>query len=300
MSMIFCQHRDLRPSLHCSFWGEDMDAAQIWRKAHEFLHNQGAASEAYRINPGIGSRRNFRDFLKEMSPQDIEHEISLDPASGFTVQSGGDRTPQIITYHPTPLDGGLQGFSIASLDAGNLPIDWSDLVELLSSMAPLVVAKSTLSLYSAWQNCEDIGRYTRQFGSAVNFKQYEKGDPPVNRIVLDTSRNPGRNHVRDALSLGVSAEMWLGPAFWQFAPCRKEEVLAADFFLEVRDTPQFLYLKSWPHPFTRPDGEQGRIQQMLWRLLFHEDCEWPPGSGGISDEPAGGPPELMPGYPPVS
>ena len=63
---------------------------------------------------------------------------------------------------------------------------------------------------------------------------------------------------------------------------------------EVRDTPHYLYLKSWPHPFTRPDGEQGRVQQKLWRLLFHEDCEWPPGSGGISDTPVGGPPELMP------
>ena len=71
-------------------------------------------------------------------------------------------------------------------------------------------------------------------------------------------------------------------------------MLAADFFIERRDTPHYLYLKCWPHPFTRPDGEQGRVQQKLWRLLYHEDCEWPPGSGGISDEPVGGPPELMP------
>ena len=76
---------------------------------------------------------------------------------------------------------------------------------------------------------------------------------------------------------------------------KKEDVIASDFFLEVLDTPHFLYLKSWSHPFTRPDGEQGRVQQKLWRLLFHEDCEWPPGSGGISDVPVGGPPELMSG-----
>lgn len=91
-----------------------------------------------------------------------------------------------------------------------------------------------------------------------------------------------------------TAEMWLGPHFWQYAKCTKEEALAADFFIEKRDTPNFLYLKSWPEPFTRPDGEQGRQQQRLWKLFFNEDCEWPPGNGGICDEPMYGPPELMP------
>lgn len=36
------------------------------------------------------------------------------------------------------------------------------------------------------------------------------------------------------------------------------------------------------------------MQQRLWKLFFHEDCEWPPGSGTICDEPMYGPPELMP------
>ena len=78
--------------------------------------------------------------------------------------------------------------------------------------------------------------------------------------------------------------MWLGPDFWEGAACTRAEVFKADFFLEVREELGFLYLKSWPHAFNRPDGEQGRVQQKLWRLLFKEDCEWPPGSGGIRDE----------------
>lgn len=113
--------------------------------------------------------------------------------------------------------------------------------------------------------------------------------------MIDISLNPGR--VKE-LFLGIrflaSAEMWLGPHFWHHAKCTKEEALAADFFIEKRDTPHFLYLKCWPQPFTRPDGEQGRMQQRLWKLFFHEDCEWPPGSGAICDEPMYGPPELMP------
>ncbi len=116
--------------------------------------------------------------------------------------------------------------------------------------------------------------------------------PPKN--LLDISKNPGRISLQGVNPKRIAAEMWLGPGFWSYAACTKEEVLAADFFIEKRDTAQYLYLKSWPHPFTRPDGEQGRVQQKLWRLLYNQDCEWPPGSGGISDVPVGGPPELMP------
>jgi len=113
--------------------------------------------------------------------------------------------------------------------------------------------------------------------------------------MIDISRNPGRGKVLlSQFYFYASAEMWLGPHFWQHAKCTKDEVLAADFFIEKRDTPHYLYLKCWPTPFTRPEGEQGRMQQRLWKLFFHEDCEWPPGSGTISDEPIYGPPELTP------
>lgn len=290
-SFQICSHR---ASLHCSLWGDDPDASVVWQKTYSFLSSQGIASETYRIASGIGNRRKHRDILKEMSPEEIRTEVSLDPTSGFTIPDGTGSRPQIISYSPTPLDGGFQSFSISSRDADKLPDDWYGMVCDISSMVSLVAAKAQVIYYSAWQNCEDIDRYAKQFGSTEHFKQYEKGDPPVNRMVLDTSTNPGRNQMKNGCPMGVSAEMWLGPAFWRFAPCKKEDVLAADFFLKVCDTPEFLYLKSWPHPFTRPDGEQGRVQQKLWRLLFHEDCEWPPGSGGISDEPIGGPPELMP------
>lgn len=114
--------------------------------------------------------------------------------------------------------------------------------------------------------------------------------------MFDVSLNPGRpKELIPTVYFYPTAEMWLGPHFWTYAKCTKEEAMEADFFIEKRNTPNFLYLKCWPEPFSRPDGEQGRQQQRLWKLFFNEDCEWPPGSGGICDEPMYGPPELMPG-----
>jgi hypothetical protein len=92
---------------------------------------------------------------------------------------------------------------------------------------------------------------------------------------LDTSTNPGRNDKINGGPAMVAADMWLGPAFWKYAPCHKEEVISQPW-LKVRDTEHFLHINSFPEPFTRPDGEQGEIQRKLWRLLFHSDCQWPP------------------------
>jgi hypothetical protein len=39
--------------------------------------------------------------------------------------------------------------------------------------------------------------------------------------------------------------MWLGSEFWEHLTCSKADVLAADWILEKRETPEFLYLKTW-------------------------------------------------------
>jgi hypothetical protein len=152
-------------------------------------------------------------------------------------------------------------------------------------------------LYSGWQSCSRPDAYQRQYGSTEGFRFIADLPPPLSSIQrLDISKNPGSGRTISGETFVIAAEMWLGPHFWQYAKCTKEEAMAADFFIEKRDTPHFLYLKCWPEPFTRPDGEQGRMQQRLWKLFFQEDCEWPPGSGSICDEPMFGPPELMPDY----
>ena len=179
------------------------------------------------------------------------------------------------------------------------PENWNGFIEGVLERFPAYGGTICAVHYYAWQCSFKEGSYSKRFGPVPQgFKRKLVPSihaPGTDEIHLDTSLNPGRYQSSDSHQFrAVAADLWLGPHFWDYAPCTKEEILASDIFIEKRDTPHYLYLKSWPHPFTRPDGEQGRVQQKLWRLLFHEDCEWPPGSGGISDEPIGGPPELMP------
>lgn len=177
--------------------------------------------------------------------------------------------------------------------------NWMPLIESIMVQWPCIGAWQWPTLYGTWQNTKSPSVYERHFGQIPSetkrsiVKSVDNIGP--DREILDSTLNPGRTkELLFGAFFFASAEMWLGPHFWQHAKCTREEVLEADFFLEKRDTPNFLYLKCWPTPFSRPDGEQGLLQQKLWRLFFHEDCEWPPGSGGISMEPKYGPPELMP------
>jgi hypothetical protein len=279
----------------CYFLGEDISATEIWDKFVLITKKLHLAEPLYTINRGLGKRRKFRDGKSLLTPEAIRREIIDDDTNSFVVNGATSRI-QSVLYTPTPLDGGLQRFNIALDPLGQTP-EWDIFAEVFGRYRQLVLAHPFNQFYTPWQNCSDPSRYRRLYGEIEGFPTYETDHTTFKSIWYDISKNPGRTSRKGLLLEHVASELWLGPMFWELAPCTKEEVLAADFLLEVRDTPDFLYLKSWPRLFTRPDGEQGRVQQKLWRLLFHEDCEWPPGSGGISDVPVGGPPELMPDPP---
>jgi hypothetical protein len=180
------------------------------------------------------------------------------------------------------------------------PPTWNNLIEALLLQWSCIGAWQWRTNYWCWQNHCLTEAYERFWGEIPpGVRRLMKPSPSgtgLDQEWIDISTNPGRTKpLLPGIDFHPSADMWLGPHFWQYAKCTKEEALVAEFFIEKRDTPHFLYLKCWPEAFTRPDGEQGRMQQRLWKLFFHEDCEWPPGSGTICDEPMYGPPELMPG-----
>lgn len=185
-------------------------------------------------------------------------------------------------------------------DNAKAPSDWGPFIEALVSRYEAIGGWQPYWLYRTWQDLRTPGAFESGAWGPFppGYKTWYEAPPypfMTGQTLIDKSRNPGHTKVVDHHTVFYpTAEMWLGPHFWQYAKCTKDEVLAADFFIEKRDSPLYLYLKCWPQPFTRPDGDQGRMQQRLWKLFFDEECEWPPGSGSICAEPMYGPPELMP------
>lgn len=272
----------------------------VWQTIVSILDSSKCLPKEFRLSQIAGHPEEIQSeqylFLNADGVRKAIIDRKLD---GFRVNTGFSARSIDFWLHSYPAEG-PQAFLCVRVEAKTkIPPTWNGLIEALLLQWPAIGAWQWNSLYDSWQTCSEVKSVARYFGVIPpGIKTYIA--PPLAPTFsanerMNISTNPGRTKtILPGIDFHPSAEMWLGPHFWQYAKCTKEEVLAAGFFIESRDIPQFLYLKSWPQPFTRPDGEQGRIQQKLWKLLFHEDCEWPPGSGGISDEAIYGPPELMP------
>ncbi|MFO1440443.1 MAG: hypothetical protein U1F81_19140 [Verrucomicrobiaceae bacterium] len=268
--------------------------AEIWQLIVDHLHHFKSCPPKMNLHTN-SAEGDICDYSK-LTPEQIHERLVVQEYGGFITDTNHLLTTFSIwlsthrfTLHPPTL-------AVVATPGEKFPSSWKNLIEQLAALHPIRIAKQYEFLYSRWQNTIRLDLWKEAWGQVPAYKRTTKTIPSadITHTWLDISQNPGRSVDSELNHYFVAAEMWLGPGFWSYASCTKEEVLAADFFIEKRDTPHYLYLKSWPHPFTRPDGEQGRVQQKLWRLLYKQDCEWPPGSGGISDVPVGGPPELMP------
>ena len=277
---------------------------EVWSRLSCYLKAQRSLPEKFEISQLAGHAKRFKSeqYLK-LTADEIAQLIIERDLNGFRVNSGSFRRLSSMDFWLTDAKNlGSQASLYCQIEANaKSPKDWKSLIEQIIETIPSIGAWQWRGLYYYWQGSVNPEVYVRNYGelppqTPTYIKKSIDGIGP-DRVLIDTSRNPGRTkELITTIRFHPTSEIWLGPHFWQYAKCTKEEVLAADFFIEIRDTPHFLYLKCWQEPFTRPDGEQGRMQQRLWKLFFHEDCEWPPASGTICDEPMYGPPELMPGY----
>jgi hypothetical protein len=279
---------------------------KVWNVLASYLEMQGALPKRFKVSQIAGHAKEIQALADlDLSPAEVSCLISDRNLTGFRVDTG--HSARSVDFH---LIESREITSTATLGCrielkAKAPDDWGPLIESLMASWPAIGAWQWRHRYQVWQWIEEVREsYESRFGPLppgykISYEKVDGFQPQPDRLIIDISLNPGRpKELLPKVFFFPTAEMWLGPHFWQYAKCTKEDVLAADFFLEKRDTPHFLYLKSWHEPFTRPDGEQGLQQQRLWKLLFHEDCEWPPGFGGICDEPMYGPPELMPDYQP--
>lgn len=285
------------------FWSSvSISALEMFRSSTQFWGKLGLGADRYRLFRKVFNEHGEdREWTELCTLSEIEKLLIQDNATSFWLDCNY-KLPMIhycevpdSSVPGLPPTGGLASLGLTS-DRMPASLDYGEFLAHMASIGRLCLAFVSCPLYVGWQITTDKKSYARKYGSIDGFRDKTiEGIPPLDDVhVLDTSLNPGSRRGTQNQPQSISSEMWIGPHFWTYAPCTKEEVLAAGFFNERRDTPHYLYLKSWPHPFTRPDGEQGRVQQKLWRLLYKQDCEWPPGFGGISDLPVGGPPELMP------
>ena len=253
----------------------------LWELFASHLEKNGCLHPEWQVL----HRPSMRDLT--VPPCEVGKAVEEQNWTGFFISTRFSQNKEIMfrlePMYPSGAPRPSQGYSLTLTyqDGAVVPDNWDAFIIRCLDSYLSFGATLTATRYMAWQCTPILDGYETRYGPLPpGFRRIIKkcmDGMEEDRIFLDTSMNPGRYVLDDKNQFrAVTADLWLGAHFWDYAPCTKEAVLASDIFLEKRDTPHYLYLKSWPHPFTRPDGEQGRVQQKLWRLLFKEDCEWPP------------------------
>ncbi len=128
--------------------------------------------------------------------------------------------------------------------------------------------------YEYWQNAHDPLQYDSAGRSYDHLPMKHNGLPyPLDKMIIDTSQNPGRRTFRDRYLEEVGSVMWFGDKYWEITGKKKEDVLNASW-LETRvEASGVVFVKAYDRPFTSSEGEEREIQNKLRALLYpeHED-----------------------------
>ena len=283
LNMSFPNHNEI--TIRCFFEEPRASGVLLLQAAVDLLGQHHLEPEHFTIEPGHGSRRSRRPPVKKYSKSQIVEEVRLDRfeeeiGEGFIVQAQYEEKQLQIHLSPAYARSPFQDFGITGHLSSRSPFA-SALILETSHYGSIALAGLYNGDYASWQRCNRLNGYLRKYGPNPGFAEIRAENAHQSSILLDVSKNPGRLTSVNKMPAWVCADMWLGPRFWKYAPCTKEQVLKEPW-IKVEDAVHYLYLKAHPDPFTMPNGEQGRIQRRLWNLLFHQDCEWPPRSGGVA------------------
>jgi hypothetical protein len=161
----------------------------------------------------------------------------------------------------------LDFFEIKSMPESKIP--WDDWAMPFISSENFVMAWAMNSEYNHWQNAYDPLQYTALGKSYAHLPMKSNGLPyPLEKQIIDTSRNPGRWIFRDGYIEAVGATMWLGEPFWQLAGMDKSSVVKADWLRVSNPIPSVTKVQAADKCFATADEESGQIQKRLRTLLF--------------------------------
>jgi len=258
------------------FDASGIQAAEVWASAIDFFRQAGILHTEYSLTFPALVRKGGPALV--VSSEEALAVLQEESPTMFTLGHDAGNASQRIMLSPMSGSRRFYNFHVGSSEPTWMPTTWAPLIESMAQTFALAIASSIDAHYAGWQSCNDPEYYAHTYGSIEGFRVLRPLPPPHHDVErLDISLNPGRFDTCNGGPAFVKADLWLGPCFWDYAPCRKEEVLTQRW-LKVRETEHFVHINAYPEPFTRPDGEQGEIQRKLWRLLFHSDCQWPPGS----------------------
>jgi hypothetical protein len=146
---------------------------------------------------------------------------------------------------------------------------WDDWVSGLIEGASFVMAWVVDVDYNHWQNAVDPQEYEEVGKSFAHLPLRSNRMPyPLDRMEIDTSRNPGRRYFGAGYIEAVGAIMWLGPSFWELTGAGKGKLEHLGWLERFDQTRNVIKIKAADGCFTTDEGELGKRQLQLRSVLF--------------------------------
>jgi len=160
-----------------------------------------------------------------------------------------------------------QVLTISVKDARALSV-WEGVVGSFSDYKGFVQACLLSNGYTFWQNAEDPLEYQAAGRSYDGLPLVSNGLPsPLQKLVVDTSRNPGRRIIKIGYVEVVGHAMWFGRPFWNVVGShRRQDLLAATAYKTTEMPNGIVRIVASEEPFV--DETTKEVQEDLRRLLF--------------------------------
>ncbi len=117
-------------------------------------------------------------------------------------------------------------FSISSKEHVELK-DWCNLINEIYSFKPFIQAMLVDCEYDHWQTAHDVIQYDAYNRSYEGLPMKSNDLPfPLEQMIIDTSKNPGRRILKDGYVEFVSSHMWVSEHFLELMPVNKEKKIS--------------------------------------------------------------------------
>lgn len=225
-----------------------VEYVDLWIALCSVLTEEGLLSEKYKI---VDKLRTINQIEKALDKG--ESFIIEDENFSFSLGSiGGNKIQQLIINQEK-----------------KVKVNWDLWIKGLSNLGVFVYAWQMDREFFFWQNEEDLESYTSRKKPYEHLPTKESGDPlPLPQIIIDTSKNPGRNIFKIGYVEAVGSTMWLGDEFFSLTGASKEAVKSTDW-LDVKELkPDILKIKAQEDCFTQFEGKEADLQNKMRDLLY--------------------------------
>ena len=206
----------------------------------------------------------YRPETIQISADKYLEQIERQGKSFLPVESGGLE----FSFAKDPAS--RQAFLTIKDKKANSAILWDDWLAPFLDIGGFVQAWLTDVEYDYWQNAKDQLQYKSANRSYAHLPMKTNGlPPPLNRLEIDISDNPGRSIIRTGYREAVGSKMWLSSLFWHLVgTVPKEKLLSAEGFVVQQVSSEIIKVITAESCFC--DKSTERIQRKLRSILYNE------------------------------